>query len=102
MVGPTWSGPQQPPDCYPDTTVYAVKEYARTQDLSGSSEDHGGMAQIRVLRRVASILTTPLAPEDFLGLVNPLASARQLRGVVTKVVRETPDSTTIHFRPGRG
>ena len=60
------------------------------------------MAQIRVLRRVASILTTPLAPEDFLGLVNPLASARQLRGVVTKVVRETPDSTTIHFRPGRG
>jgi len=51
---------------------------------------------------VASILTTPLAPEDIINLVNPLASARQLRGVVTKVVRETPDSTTIHFRPGRG
>jgi stearoyl-CoA 9-desaturase NADPH oxidoreductase len=60
------------------------------------------MVQIRALRHVASILTTPLAPEDFLGLVNPLASSRQLRGVVTKVVRETPDSTTIHFRPGRG
>jgi stearoyl-CoA 9-desaturase NADPH oxidoreductase len=60
------------------------------------------MTQIRALRRVASILTTPLAPEDILALVNPLASARQLRGVVTKVVRETPDSTTIHFRPGRG
>lgn len=51
---------------------------------------------------MASILTTPLAPEDIINLVNPLASARQLRGVVTKVVRETPDSTTIHFRPGRG
>jgi len=51
---------------------------------------------------VASLLTTPLAPEDIINLVNPLASARQLRGVVTKVVRETPDSTTIHFRPGRG
>lgn len=51
---------------------------------------------------MASLLTTPLAPEDILNLVNPLASARQLRGVVTKVVRETPDSTTIHFRPGRG
>jgi ferredoxin-NADP reductase len=51
---------------------------------------------------VASILTTPLAPEDFLGLVNPLSSSRQLRGVVTKVTRETPESTTIHFRPGRG
>ena len=60
------------------------------------------MSQIRALRRVASLLTTPLAPEDFMGLLNPLASARQLRGVVTKVVRETPDSTTIHFRPGRG
>ncbi|EWT02598.1 oxidoreductase [Intrasporangium oryzae NRRL B-24470] len=60
------------------------------------------MAQIRALRRMASLLTTPLAPEDFLALVNPLASTRQLRGVVTKVVRETADSTTIHFHPGRG
>jgi len=51
---------------------------------------------------MASLLTTPLAPEDILGLVNPLSSSRQLRGVVTKVVRETRDSTTIHFRPGRG
>ncbi|GAB3872117.1 ferredoxin reductase [Terrabacter terrigena] len=51
---------------------------------------------------MASLLTTPLAPEDILGLVNPLSSSRQLRGVVTKVTRETPESTTIHFRPGRG
>jgi len=60
------------------------------------------MSQIRALRRVASLLTTPHTPEDFLGLLNPLASSRQLRGVVTRVVRETSDSTTIHFRPGRG
>ena len=60
------------------------------------------MAQIRALRRVASLLTTPLAPEDFLGLINPLASTRQLRGIVTKVVPETADSATIHFRPGKG
>lgn len=59
------------------------------------------MAQIRVLRRMASLLTTPLAPEDFLGLVNPLASKRQLRGVVTRVVPETADSATISFHPGR-
>jgi ferredoxin-NADP reductase len=51
---------------------------------------------------VASVFTTPRAPEDFLWLVNPLSSARQLRGVVTAVVPETPDSATIHFRPGRG
>ncbi|MDN5790445.1 MAG: ferredoxin reductase [Micrococcales bacterium] len=60
------------------------------------------MTIIRPLRRVASLLTTPLEPEDFLGLINPLASSRQLRGVVTKVVPETADSTTIHFRPGKG
>jgi ferredoxin-NADP reductase len=60
------------------------------------------MAEIRALRRVASLLTTPLGPEDFLGLVNPLASRRQLRGVVTRVTTETPDSRTNHFRPGKG
>jgi ferredoxin-NADP reductase len=60
------------------------------------------MAQFRALRRVASVLTTPLAPEDFLGLVNPLASTRQLRGIVTRVVPETADSATIQFRPGKG
>ncbi|AXG14473.1 ferredoxin reductase [Intrasporangium calvum] len=60
------------------------------------------MPPFRALRRAASVLTTPLAPEDFLGLVNPLASTRQLRGVVTRVIPETSDSATIQFRPGRG
>ncbi|HEY9497277.1 MAG TPA: ferredoxin reductase [Intrasporangium sp.] len=60
------------------------------------------MAQFRALRRVASVLTTPLAPEDFISLVNPLASTRQLRGIVTRVVPETADSATIHFHPGKG
>ena len=69
---------------------------------TGVGTDHRRMSQIRALRRVASILTTPHTPEDFLGLVNPIFSSRQLRGVVTRVVRETPDSMTIHFRPGRG
>src|SRR4029453_8605507 len=59
------------------------------------------MSRIRPLSRVASVFTTPRAPEDFLWLVNPLSSARQLRGVVTAVVRETSDSATISFRPGR-
>lgn len=60
------------------------------------------MAKIRPFSRVASVFTTPREPEDFLWLVNPLSSARQLRGIVTAVVPETPDSATIHFRPGRG
>ncbi len=60
------------------------------------------MSRIRPLSAVASVFTTPRAPEDFLWLVNPLSSARQLRGVVTAVVPETADSATIHVRPGRG
>ncbi|WP_347354693.1 ferredoxin reductase [Intrasporangium sp.] len=60
------------------------------------------MAQIHALRRAASLFLTPLEPEDVLSLVNPLASYRQLRGVVTQVTPETADSRTIHFRPGRG
>ena len=43
-----------------------------------------------------------LAAEDILSLFNPVFSARQLRGVVTRVVPETADSATIFFRPGRG
>lgn len=52
--------------------------------------------------RALGVFTAPFPPEEFLGLVNPLSSARQLRGVVTRVTPETDHSTTIHFRPGRG
>lgn len=55
-----------------------------------------------VLSPLAKPLTTPLSPQDFLSLINPLSSARQLRGVVTSVVPETTDTATIHFRPGHG
>ncbi|WP_043794155.1 ferredoxin reductase [Pseudarthrobacter chlorophenolicus] len=60
------------------------------------------MIRLRQLAQAASVLTTPLAPEDILALFNPVFSARQLRGVVTRVVQETAQSATIFFRPGRG
>jgi len=60
------------------------------------------MIRLRKLARAASLFTTPLAPEDFLALFDPIHSTRQLRGVVTRVDPETADSATIHFRPGRG
>lgn len=59
------------------------------------------MSRFAFLSHAASAFTTPRAPEDFLRLVNPLASARQLRGLVTAVIPETSDSVTIRFRPGR-
>lgn len=60
------------------------------------------MVPIRLLSHLASAFTTPFSPEDFLRLVDPLASARQLRAVVTGVHPETADSVTVRFRPGRG
>jgi ferredoxin-NADP reductase len=54
------------------------------------------------VKRMASGLTTPLLPDDYLGLVNPLWSARELRGRVERVVRETDDAATLIIRPGRG
>jgi ferredoxin-NADP reductase len=72
------------------------------KNFSGQDYIVGEMIRLRQLARAASALTTPLTPEDFLSLFNPVYSSRQLRGVVTRVVRETEDSATIYFRPGNG
>ena len=55
-----------------------------------------------VLRGAVARLTTPLLPDDYLHLVNPLWSARELRGRIVSVRSETPDSATIVIRPGWG
>ncbi|MGC4962002.1 ferredoxin reductase [Gordonia sp. DT218] len=47
-------------------------------------------------------ITTPLLPDDYLHLANPLWSARELRGKVVSVTSETEDSATIRIRPGWG
>ena len=47
------------------------------------------------VRDLASRLTTPLLPDDYLSLINPLWSARELRGRVEKVVPETDDAATL-------
>ena len=54
------------------------------------------------VRRAGSKLTTPLHPDDYLRLLNPLWSSRELRGRVEKVVPETEDAATIVIRPGWG
>ncbi|MCW2734157.1 MAG: stearoyl-CoA 9-desaturase, partial [Mycobacterium sp.] len=52
------------------------------------------------LRSVAGRITTPLLPDDYLKLANPLWSARELRGRVLEVRRETVDSATLVIKPG--
>src|SRR6478609_10072770 len=54
------------------------------------------------LRTVAQRITTPLLPDDYLKLANPLWSARELRGRVIEVRRETEDSATLVIKPGWG
>jgi stearoyl-CoA 9-desaturase NADPH oxidoreductase len=54
------------------------------------------------LRAIAARITTPLLPDDYLKLANPLWSARELRGRVVEVRRETVDSATLVIKPGWG
>jgi ferredoxin-NADP reductase len=54
------------------------------------------------LRKLAARITTPLLPDDYLHLANPLWSARELRGRVLQVRRETEDSATLVIKPGWG
>lgn len=54
------------------------------------------------LRTVAGRITTPLLPDDYLQLANPLWSARELRGRILEVRRETVDSATLVIKPGWG
>ena len=54
------------------------------------------------LRSLAGRITTPLLPDDYLKLANPLWSARELRGRVLQVRRETEDSATLVIKPGWG
>src|SRR5277367_4372210 len=54
------------------------------------------------LRKLARRITTPLLPDDYLQLANPLWSARELRGRILDVRRETTDSATLVIKPGWG
>ncbi len=54
------------------------------------------------VREAGAKLTTPLHPDDYLSLVNPLWSSRELRGRVEEVIPETEDAATLVIRPGWG
>ena len=54
------------------------------------------------VRALISPVTTPLLPDDFLKLINPLWSARELRGRIVEVRPETADSATLVIKPGWG
>ncbi|MDG4664303.1 ferredoxin reductase [Mycobacterium sp. 236(2023)] len=82
------------------TTVKTTAKVADTvrPTVAGAKERPGW----HVLRTIAGRITTPLLPDDYLKLANPLWSARELRGRVLEVRRETVDSATLVIKPGWG
>lgn len=57
---------------------------------------------VNIFRGLAARATTPLLPDDYLHLLNPLWSARELRGRVVAVKKETEDSATVVVKTGWG
>ncbi len=56
-------------------------------------------ARRRVLGMIRSF-TSPLLPDDYIELVNPLWSTRELRGRIERIERETPDAVSVLIKPG--
>ena len=57
----------------------------------------------RIQRRILNVigaLTTPLLPDDYLEMINPLWSTRELRGRIERIDHETPDAATVLIKPG--
>ena len=53
------------------------------------------LARRRMLRLIGSF-TSPLAPDDYLELINPLWSTREMRGRVQGITRERSDAVSAH------
>jgi ferredoxin-NADP reductase len=66
--------------------------------------ERGAKPQVSKTRRRAldavRSLFTPLLPDDYLELINPLWSTQELRGRIERIERETADAVTVLVRPG--
>jgi len=76
----------------------AAVELRRRQRVGG----RGLAPDADFLRSVAARMTTPLLPDDYLHLVNPLWTARELRGRVVEIRPETDDAASLVIEPGWG
>ncbi len=66
--------------------------------------ERGATPQVSTIRRRAlravRAFFTPLLPDDYLELINPLWSTQELRGRIERIEPETPDAVSVLIRPG--
>ncbi|WP_346030684.1 ferredoxin reductase [Dermacoccus barathri] len=74
----------------------------RTTSLPSAPRTSPAGSATRLAWRAVRALTTPLVPEDYVDLVDPLRSRRYLRARVVDVTPETADASTVTLQPGRG
>ena len=55
--------------------------------------------RVRTLHALRALFT-PLLPDDYLELINPLWSTQELRGRIEHIQAETPNAATIVIKPG--
>ena len=79
-----------------------LRSLVRWSEKPAKNVEAGSDKRINLLRGLAARATTPLLPDDYLTLLNPLWSARELRGEVIEVRKETEDTATVVIRPGWG
>jgi len=79
-----------------------LRDVTRWGEAPAKDVETARSPKINLLRGLAARATTPLLPDDYLKLLNPLWSARELRGQVVDVQRETEDSATVTIKPGWG
>lgn len=87
------------PSAVSDTTAHLFGA------LAGLADRGGGRALAAAGRLAGTLvrsLATPLAPDDYLGLIDPLLSARHPAGRVVAVRPECAGAATLEIRPGRG
>jgi len=80
----------------------ALRDLMRWSVKPAKNVDTATTPRINVLRGLAARATTPLLPDDYLKLLNPLWTARELRGEIVDVRNETADSATVTIKPGWG
>jgi stearoyl-CoA 9-desaturase NADPH oxidoreductase len=79
-----------------------IRDAVRWSIAPAKNVDTAITPKVNILRGLAARATTPLLPDDYLKFLHPLWTARELRGEVVDVRRETDDSATVTIKPGWG